>query len=157
MKSTSLGCLTPAALGLNADETSIGDIDLDGIESALTVWEDIVDILLCEPEAAKEYNFLMLQILRDTQTLRFAVAYLRSPGLHVPVHVKFCQELSAAAAADAVESVISHLAAADGMDNSKQIAVLVSFLRELVELEVSEEADDRPAAEVVQLNPGGAV
>ena len=140
MESISLGCITQAALGLDTDEIPVGDVELARIESALSVWEYIVDTLLCEPEAARKYNFLMLQILRDTRQLCAAVAFLREPGLHVPVHVEFCQELGAAAAADAVESVIFHLAADGGMDNSEKIAVLVSFLRELVEEEVSEAA-----------------
>ena len=133
-KSISLGCITPSALGLAADEPAIGDIDLAGIESALPVWEGIVDTIMCDPKDVKEHQFLVLQIMRDTRQLRCAVAHLRSDGVHVPVQVEFSQELTA----DNVELAIGCLASDEIPHKTKAIIVLTKLLREIVELEVVE-------------------
>ena len=128
MEPIRLECLTRAILELTPDETSIGDINLPGVEQAIPIWETVADLLLCDSEAVERHNFFVLRITRDTQRLRDVVAFLKSGGIRLPVPVKFGQETTA----DDVEAVIRHFAADTDIAHPETIPALVGLLRELV-------------------------
>ena len=149
MERVTLCCITRQALGLCADETAIGCIDLDGVESALPIWEDIADTLMCEPETAGKHHSVAVAIMRDTRKLRLVQAHLRPGGIRLPVPVTFCQDLLS----DAIEPVISCLSSNDALAEPEAIPALVNLLCEMVEAETLE----APRAEAVEPDPAQKV